>query len=338
MERIPYVDAPVYPVRGRTSHGVSHEEGLRPWRRFIALAVVTTTVLAGPRAEAAHVADRIVAVVNSDVIVLSDLEAEVADERARIAQQYSGEEFKRHLRQLQYDALTKMIEVRLQIHEATKRGIMVTDREVRDAMRALERQGRKLDGSNPHLMQGLKAQMVIARLQDLAVGSTVMVTDSELEHYYEEHLSRFMLPEEYRISQILIKPQLGEEPEEVRRRAMAVLDALQKGAEFTATAAQFSDGPEALRGGSLGLVRQGELLPQIERTITTLRPGEVSGLVETPQGLHIIRLDGKSQPRFQPFAEVKEEIRNLMIQQKREDFYQAWLADLKNKAYIEVKF
>ncbi len=307
-------------------------------QEWVATLTLATGLLAGPWAVAAHVVDRIVAVVNSDLITLSELKAEVEDEEKRIAQQYSGEELKRRLQQTEYEALTKMIEVRLQIQEATNKGVKITDQEVRDAVRELERQGQKVDASNPQLMTSLKNQMTLMRVQDLAIRSTVMVMDSELERYYEEHLSRFMLPDEYRISQILIKPRSGEDSLEARRRAEAVLEALKKGADFASVAARTSDGSEALRGGSLGLVRQGELLPPIERAIATLRPGELTQPVETPLGLHLIRLDEKKPPQFRPFAEVKDEIRNLVGQQKTEDLYQAWLADLKNKAYIEVKF
>jgi peptidyl-prolyl cis-trans isomerase SurA len=299
---------------------------------------LATGILAGPWAVAAHVVDRIIAVVNSDLITLSELKAEVEDEEKRIAQQYSGEELMRRLQQTEYEALTKMIEVRLQIQEANNKGVKITDQEVRDAVRELERQGQKVDTSNTQLMTSLKNQMTLMRVQDLAIRSTMMVTESELERYYEEHLTRFMLPEEYRISQILIKPRPGEDSLEARQRAKAVLEALQKGADFAAVAARTSDGSEALRGGSLGLVRQGELLPPIERAIATLRPGELTQPVETPLGLHLIRLEEKKPPQFRPFAEVKDEIRNLVGQQKTEDFYQAWLADLKNRAYIEVKF
>lgn len=283
-------------------------------------------------------ADRIVAVVNSDLITLSELKAEVADEEKRLAKQYSGEELKRRLQQVEYETLTRMIEVRLQIQEAASKGLKVTDQEVRNALLELERQGQKLDRSNPQLLKTLRDQIMVFRVQDLAVRSTVMVTEAELERYYEAHMSRFLLPEEYRISQILIKPRSGEAPGETRRRAAAVIKTLQKGADFAAVAARSSDGAEALSRGGLGLIRQGELLPPIELAIATLRPGEMTDLVETPQGLHIIRLEEKNPPQFRPFSEVKDEIRHLVAQQKGEDLFQAWMADLKNKAYIEVKF
>ena len=91
-------------------------------------------------------------------------------------------------------------------------------------------------------------------------------------------------------------------------------------------------------GGRLGLVRQGELLPAIERAIAPLVPGGISEIVETSEGYHIVRVDERTPKQFRPFDEVKFEIQSLVFQQKSEDVFQSWLVDLKNKAYIEIKF
>ena len=88
----------------------------------------------------------------------------------------------------------------------------------------------------------------------------------------------------------------------------------------------------------MGLVRQGELLPAIERGVANLVPGGISEVVESPEGLHIVRLDDKKPKQFRPYEEVSQEIQAMVFQQKSEDMFQSWLADLKNKAYIEIKF
>ena len=85
-------------------------------------------------------------------------------------------------------------------------------------------------------------------------------------------------------------------------------------------------------------MRQGELLPPIERAIANLEPGGISDPVDTPEGIHIVRIEEKLPRQFRPYEAVKTEIQGLVFQQKSEDVFQAWLANLKNKAYIEVKF
>ena len=287
---------------------------------------------------AAPVSDRIIAVVNTELIMLSELRAEIAGEHKRVHDEYRGEELQRRLRQIEYMGLTRMIERKLQLQAAKTKGVEITDDEVDRAVRELQRQGEKVDAANPEDKKNVKDQLTVMRVVDREVRSGVMVIEAEIRRYYESHQNRFLMPDEYRISQILVLRKASDTDETTRRRATAVSAALKAGGDFTDLALKHSDGPESTRGGNLGYVRQGDLLPQIERALTSLKPGEVSDPVETAEGWHIIRLDEKRPPQYRPYAEVKNEIQTLVYQQKSEDVYQTWMADLKNKAFIEVKF
>jgi parvulin-like peptidyl-prolyl isomerase len=214
----------------------------------------------------------------------------------------------------------------------------VTDDEVRRAVQELQRQGENVNPENAADQKTVREQLTLLKLVDREVRSGIMVSEVELQRYFESHMNRFALPAEYRLSQILILPRRGEEPADVRRRAASVFEALKKRADFADLAVRVSDGAESTRGGNLGVVRQGELLPQIERAVAQLQPGQITEPIESPQGWHIIRLEEKKPPQFRPLAEVKNEIQNLVYQQKSEDVYRVWMADLKNKSHIEVKF
>jgi peptidyl-prolyl cis-trans isomerase SurA len=158
-----------------------------------------------------------------------------------------------------------------------------------------------------------------------------------MRRYYEQHKDRFALPEEYVLSQILILTKSADSAEALGR-ARAVAKELANGGNFEDLALRYSDGVNASRGGKIGLVRQGELHPQIERALASLAPGGTSEVVETTEGFHIVRLDEKKERQYRPFDVVKIEIQSLVFQQKSEDVYQTWIADLKNKSYIEIKF
>jgi peptidyl-prolyl cis-trans isomerase SurA len=286
----------------------------------------------------ASVTDRIIAVVNTELIMLSELKAEMAGEERRLQETYRGPELKRRLQQAEYIGLTKMIERKLQLQTAKTKGVEVADDEVQRAALELKRQGEKVDETNPNDKKNIKEQLLLMRVVDREVRSGVMVTESELQRYYQSHQNRFLIPDEYRISQILILRKARETEEDARERASAVSSALKRGADFAELALKYSDGPEATKGGNIGFVRQGELLPQIERALSTLEPGQMTEAIQTSDGWHIIKLDEKRLPQFRPFAEVKTEIQTLVFQQKTEDVYQTWMGDLKNKAFIEVKF
>ncbi len=301
---------------------------------FFALGLIAQASLLS----AAQVEDGIIAIVNSDLIMLSEMKRELAPERERIQKEYRGDVLARRLKTAEYMALTLMIERKLQLQEAKARGITVTDQEVQQTIRQMKQQGRTIDETNPADMKSAREQLTLLRVIDREVRSGVMVADSDMKRYFQEHRDRFALSEEYTLSQILIKPRSPDDTADAREKVREVMARLKQGESFEDLAMRFSDGPDASHGGRLGLVRQGELLPGIERTIANLVPGGISDMIETSEGFHIVRLEDKKPKQFRPYEEVRTEIQGLVFQQKSEDVYQAWLADLKNKAYIEIKF
>ena len=306
----------------------------------ITLAVLLALAAAGPvrPALAAKVEDRIVAIVNSDLIMLSEVKRELAPERERIEKHYRGDELSRRLQMAEGMALTRMIERRLQLQEAKVRNVDVGDQEVKLALKQLIQQGEKLDEKDPASMKSVRDQLTLLKVVDREVRSGVMVADPEMKRYYQEHRDRFALPEEYTLSQIFLKARTSDDLADLKVKAREIMTQLKKGESFEDLALQYSDDPTGSRGGRLGLVRQGELLPAIERGVSNLVPGGISDVIESPIGLHIVRLDDKKPKQFRPYEEVRQEIQALVFQQKSEDMFQAWLADLKNKAYIEIKF
>ncbi|WP_447600597.1 peptidylprolyl isomerase [Nitrospira sp. Nam80] len=293
-------------------------------------------ILPAPPAVYAKLEDRIVAIVNSDLIMLSEIKRELISEQERIRQRYRGDDLERRLKVAEYVALTKMIERRLQLQAAKTKGIEVTDQEVSQAVEELKKQGDKRLGSGSHTT--IKEELLLLRVVDREVRSVVMVADSDMRRYYQEHQERFAYPEEYQLSQILIRPRGPDDIGTAQGRGEAIVAALKQGDNFEDLALRFSEGPNAARGGRLGLVRQGELLPAIEQALAPLPIGGVTNLIESPDGFHIIRVDDKKPRQFRPYEEVQAEIRSLVFQQKSEDQYQTWMADLKNKAFIDIKF
>ena len=190
---------------------------------------------------------------------------------------------------------------------------------------------------DPKEKKALKEQLVLLTLENREVRTGVMVSETDIKRFYERHLTLFMLPEEYRISQILLLPRKGESRVRLRVRAREVYDQLKKGGEFDDLALRYSDDANATRGSALGFIRQGEMDPPIERAVAALEPGKVSQLVETTDGIHLIRLDEKKAAQFRPMEEVKNEMQGIVFQEKSADRYQQWMTDLKSKAYIEVK-
>jgi parvulin-like peptidyl-prolyl isomerase len=275
---------------------------------FFAITLIAPAALLS----AAQVEDRIVAIVNSDLIMLSDMKQELAPERERIQKEYRGDALKRRLRTAEYMALTSMIERKLQLQEAKARSVEVTDQEVKQAVQQMKQQGEKIDETNPANLKSVREQLTLLKVVDHEVRSGVMVADSDMKRYYQEHRDRFALPEEYTLSQIHIRPQSPDDTVDAREKVREVMARLKQGESFEDLALRFSDGPNSSRGGRLGLVRQGELLPGIERAIAALVPGGTSDMVETSEGFHIVRVEDKKPKQFRPYEEVRVEIRRCL--------------------------
>lgn len=320
----PYVAPSTRPLLGRLVTG-------------LLLGVCALILLTAP-AEAAKLEDRIVAVVNSDLIMWSELKRDLLPDQERLRKLYRGEELERRLKTAEAIAVTKMIERKLQLQAARNKGVDVSDQEVGQAMEEMKKQGEALNSSDPNTARNVREQLTLMRVVDREVRGLIMVAESEMKRYYQEHQDRFAYPEEYQLSQILIKPRTPDGLAAAQGRAEALLATLKQGEPFEDLAIRFSDGADASRGGRLGLVRQGELIPALEQALTSLQVGQVTDIVETAEGLHIVRVDDKKPRQFRPFEQVKAEIQTLVFQQKTEDQYQIWMADLKNKAYIEIKF
>jgi len=301
----------------------------------LTLVVISTWF---PAFSEAHLQDRIVAIVNSELIMLSDVKREFKTEQERLSREHRGNDLPQRLKTAEYMALTKLIERRLQLQEAKAKKVEVSDLEVKQALEQMKRQGSPFDLTNANHVQTVRDQLLLTRVVDLHIRGNITVGDSELKRFYQEHRDRFALPEEYQLSQIIIHPRASDGLADALTKARRAMDDLKRGEKFAEVAMQHSDGANALHGGRLGWVRQGELLPAIEQAVAHLVPGGISNIIESSEGIQIIRMDDRKPKQFRRYEDARREIQELVYRQKSDDMYQSWLIDLKNKAYIEIKF
>lgn len=310
----------------------------RPLLRLMCLFLCVWISLMPLSLEAARVTDGIIAIVNKTVLTHTELQEAIQTEQEEIRKTFQGTERDRLLRQLKFKGLTRLIERTLQIQIAKERGHEVTDAELNLAMREFQKQGDSLDSSNPRVVKNIKQQLTILKVIEREVQAGIMVSEPEMKEFYNSQPTRFKLPDEYSVSQILIRPRTHEQPEDTQRRTEEIHAALQEGADFADLAERRSDGSEAIRGGDLGLVRQGEMELLLEDAIAKLNPGEITVPIETDNGFHILRLNERQPPVIRPYDEVKQDVQAILAQQKSEDMYHRWIYELQNKAHIEVKF
>ena len=135
-------------------------------------------------AAAAKLEDRIIAVVNKDLIMLSELKRDLLPEQDRLRKLYKGEELERRLRTAEAMAVTKMIERKLQLQAAQNKGVDVSDQEVVQAVEEMKKQGEQLDAADPNTTRSVREQLTLMRVVDREVRGLIMVADSEMKRYY----------------------------------------------------------------------------------------------------------------------------------------------------------
>jgi parvulin-like peptidyl-prolyl isomerase len=294
-------------------------------------------MLLAPPLGAQETSDRIAAIINDEVITLSELEAEIRDEVVRLKARYRGKELDRRVTQKKYTVLNDLIEKKLLSQEARTRGIRMTEEE-------LDVAEQRLAGGNPSTTfsptksrEQIREELTRQKLLAFQVQQHVMVTPADVRRHYEQFEDQYMESAEYRIRQILLLMDLGTNINQTKQRAQDLYNELKEGESFSEYAERYSDGPESVRGGDLGFIAKHEFLTPIAQALETMKVGEMSPPIQTNFGFHIIILDAIQVAKAQSFEQVKDRIRDQLFQKKLLQAQQKWLGDLKRRAYIEVK-
>jgi len=298
-----------------------------------------------------EVKERIVALVNNEVITLTELEETARPMYDQVKQTSSPAEREKKLKKVREEVLDHLVESKLLDQEIKKRKIEVPDRDVDAAVgdvlkstnlsenelkKAIAREGLTYSAYRQRIREEIGKMRLVAR----EIKSKIVIEEETLRKSYQANLERYTDPLEVKIQQIFFPfPSDGSEDEAaaVRKEARSVLDRARKGEDFTELAKKYSRGPEANEGGVLGYFKRKELMPELEEVGFKLKVGEISDLVNSPMGLHILRVLDRKGGEPKSFAEVQNKIRDEMIQVEAEKKYNEWMKDLKSKAYILIK-
>jgi len=320
-------------------------------RRKILFPLFSILVLLLPMNLRGEVVDRIVALVNSEIITLSELEQMGKPFYDEVRKNSSAGEREEKMKEARMRVLDRLIEIKLLEGEMKKRKIEVSERDVdaviQDVMKsskltenemkkALAEEGMTLSSYR----QQVRDELGKMRLVNLEIKSKIVIEEKELREYYRKNQEKFTDPLEVKIQQIFFpvpEKSSREETAAVQREAQAILEKARKGEDFAELAKKYSRSPEAREGGVLGYFKPGELMPELEGAGFKLRPGEASDLVRTPAGFHILRVLERKGGEPRPFAEVQFKIREELSKTETKKRYEQWMKELKSKAYIDIR-
>lgn len=278
--------------------------------------------------------DKILAVVNDEIITKRDLDDFMNFMHMQLSAQYKEDEVQKKIDSMKKDLLERLIEDRLILQAARKEKIRIDKNRIESKIvsirqrypsdsefqKALRMQGT----AQSDLERQLEEQLLIFSVVDLKVKSKIIINPSEVSSYYESHLQVFLEPERRQVRALVI---------EDLDKAKIILDALNnKGENFDKVIKSFS-----LAVRELGLVKKGALKKDIEDVIFNLGLNGVSNLVEANGSYYIFHIEQIFPARQPTLTEASEGIYNLLLEKKMQQELVNWLDELKQESYISIK-
>jgi len=269
--------------------------------------------------------DRIVAVVNKEVITWSDLQQEIQDEHSRLKAKYRGKELERRYTQKQRDVLSKLIDERLLFQKAKDKGISVTQEEIDATLRRTPLPPTQTE-------EEFGQQLLLKKLFDLEVRRTVVVEEEEVRRHYDANPEVFRTPPQYRLKQIFLPATSEEARQRARRKAQTIYEDWKPDIRLEDLAAQHAQSVK-----ELGWVEEKDLLTPIEQVLKQMIPDTLSKPIDTQAGVHLLMIDDVKESEPYPFELVEREIHAQLIKKRGEEAYNEWMNTLKQQAFIDVR-
>ncbi len=315
------------------------------------LAFCMLGLLLIPKDACAEIVDRIVAVVNDDIITLFELNRSFQPYAERIKQSgFTTEKEQKMLYKLREEILNQLIDQKIEDQEIKLSNITISEKEIdatierikglnfysdEDLRAALEKEGITMESYR----QRLKEQMLRTKLVNVKVKSKIVITNKDIESYYENNRDKYGGMKKYHLRNIIMKvPLLADEKEklEIQTRMDTVLEKLVAGESFEALAMTYSESSMAAKGGDLGWFELDNLSPQLQNAIKEMTAGEYTPVLDTDLGYQIFLVEDVVTTPGKPLEEVSPEIERILFNEIVDKKFKSWIEDLRKQAHIKI--
>jgi len=306
------------------------------------------------KADSAEVVDRIVAVVNDEIITLTELNRLVKPyaERIRVLG-YSTDKEHQMLFKVRENVLNQLIDLKLKDQEIKRFGIKISEKDIDQTIERIKeanfytdedlRVGLSKDGlTMEEYRERIKEQILRARLVNIKVKSKIVITKEDVKSYYEDHQDKYGGKKKYHLYNVIIRVlPLTDEKEKlkIKMRMDSILKELNEEKSFESMAKNYSElslVAEGAEGGDLGLFGLDEISPQLRNTIKEMKAGEFTPVLDTDQGFQIFLVKEIVQTSGKPLEDVSPEIEEILFNEIVEKKYQSWLEDLREQSVIKI--
>jgi parvulin-like peptidyl-prolyl isomerase len=295
---------------------------------------------------AQDVVEEIVAIVNDDIITLSQYKERYDAYYQMMRAQIQGDEFDKQWVNFKPEILNSMItdllllqlakekqlnvsdQVKLYIENIKKENNIESDEDLR---REIERQGTSYEDWIKQMEEGIQKQAVVYS----EVDRTIVIDESEVVSYYKAHPEEFTDPEQYKLRGIYLSAEQKSE-NELDAKKKEVDAKIAAGEDMGPLASAYSDGPGKESEGDLGFFKKGELEKTLEEAVRKLKVGEVTPWIKIKNGWYLLKLEEKKESRLKTFEEVKKDVEEKLFTEKKQAKLNEFLKTLREKSYVKI--
>jgi peptidyl-prolyl cis-trans isomerase SurA len=313
------------------------------WFRLIPLTAVIFGFSLPLRAE---LADGIKAIVNNSVITYQEVEEFTAPAVEMLRRQYADQPavYAQKLTEALNESLEQLVERRLILYDFDVEGYKLPDTVVDDLIqdRIRERFGDRVTLMKTLQAQGLtyekfradvRDQYIVAALRSKNISQEIIISPYKVETYYLQHQDDFKMEDEVKLRMIVLNKTAPDDAQ-VRRMADEILTEIKQGAAFEQMASVYSQGSQRSQGGDWGWVGHSVLRKELAEVAFSLKAGQVSDAIETPEACYLMLVEQKRPAHVKPLNEVRDEIEKNLRTQEQARLEKQWIEQLKGKTFI----
>lgn len=313
-------------------------------RSFLAALLALT-----PLCAAAELVDAVAATVDREVVLYSELMSEIGPELENLRRTAtSREDYNRTADRLLKEALNQSIDARLLVREARKYpDLVISDKVIDEDIEEMrvnagmtpEQFIQAIGGSMSEFRERRRQMMLaqsVAFARVSAFEKEIVISEEQIAEYYDEHRDEFENPTRIYVRQIFLRVQSDEERAQAHARLELLREEILAGTAFPDLATLHSQGPEASEGGAIGWQQPGDLVEPLNTTAFSLKAGELSDVVDTQFGVHLLKVDEREDGGEAGLADVRFQIEPVLRKQEAQKKFDTWLADLRKRSRVRI--
>jgi len=314
-------------------------------KNLLCLMMLLTFLSAGASSGEAEIIDKVLVVVNDEVVTQRDFDRMFMPIEKNFKTTYYGKELERQLETARAGLLEQLINSKLTISLAKKDEVEIDEEELKNRinkvkayydseeifLQVLNAKGTNLTEFNKEIREQMLAQGFVEK----EISSKIVVTPVETKDLYNKNKEKFVAPHKVKVRSIVVRKTKDQEMNKAKMKG--IVKELENGRDFVEFSKEVSEGPYAEEGGDMGYISQNQVLEEMEEAIFKTEKGKLTDIVETHIGFHVFLIEDVQKPRTLSFAEVNDYLREQLYMKKFEENMLEWLKEKRENAYIAYK-